>query len=198
MAEILHQLIGGLSYYSQGFIHPRWLFGISSINSKALLNQAMFTFDPFLLVFQKRRDSRFPFLVVKIQQELPEEGSALSKKVGIFRCWKATKLGGGFEYFLFSPLPGEMIHFDYCNIFQMGWNHQLENHGNKRQHQVPLQQSPRTSCYQHVYPPSKSYIKHSDFYVENKMQEGTFSEVPRVFLWYWQCWCWMFEIENLP
>ena len=86
MAEILHQLIGGLSYYSQGFIHPRWLFGISSINSKALLNQAMFTFDPFLLVFQKRRDSRFPFLVVKIQQELPEEGSALSKKVGIFRC----------------------------------------------------------------------------------------------------------------
>ena len=34
-------------------------------------------------------------------------------------------LGGGFKYFLFSPLPGEMIQFDYCNIFQMGWNHQL-------------------------------------------------------------------------
>ena len=30
MAEILHQLIGGLSHYLQGFGHPRWLFGISS------------------------------------------------------------------------------------------------------------------------------------------------------------------------
>ena len=29
MAEILHQLIGSLSHYLQGFIHPRWLFGIS-------------------------------------------------------------------------------------------------------------------------------------------------------------------------
>ena len=27
MAEILHQLIGGLSHYLQGFIHPRWLAG---------------------------------------------------------------------------------------------------------------------------------------------------------------------------
>ena len=32
MEEILHQLIGNLSHL-QGFIHPRWLFGISSINS---------------------------------------------------------------------------------------------------------------------------------------------------------------------
>ena len=32
MAEILHQLIGSLSHYLQGFIHPRWLFGISTIN----------------------------------------------------------------------------------------------------------------------------------------------------------------------
>ena len=29
MEEILHQLIGSLSHYLQGFIHPRWLFGIS-------------------------------------------------------------------------------------------------------------------------------------------------------------------------
>ena len=32
MAEILHQLIGSLSHYSQAFIHPRWC-RISSINS---------------------------------------------------------------------------------------------------------------------------------------------------------------------
>ena len=31
--EILHQLIGSFSHYLQGFIHPRWLFGISSITS---------------------------------------------------------------------------------------------------------------------------------------------------------------------
>ena len=36
------------------------------------------------------------------------------------------QLGGGFEYFLFSPLPGEMIQFDE-HIFQMGWfNHHLD------------------------------------------------------------------------
>ena len=29
-------------------------------------------------------------------------------------------LGSGFKYFLFSPLPGEMIQFDE-HIFQMGW-----------------------------------------------------------------------------
>ena len=41
------------------------------------------------------------------------------------RC-KNSVLGGGFKYFLFSSLPGEMIQFD-DHIFQMGWfNHQLE------------------------------------------------------------------------
>ena len=36
-------------------------------------------------------------------------------------------LGGGFKYFLFSPLLWEMIQFD-DHIFQMGWNHQLVSH----------------------------------------------------------------------
>ena len=36
-------------------------------------------------------------------------------------------LGGGFKYFLFSPLLGEKIS-NLTNIFQMGWfNHQLVN-----------------------------------------------------------------------
>ena len=35
MENILHQLIGRLSHYLQGFVHPRWLFGISSINSSS-------------------------------------------------------------------------------------------------------------------------------------------------------------------
>ena len=36
MAEILHQLIGSLSHYLQGFIHPRWC-RISAINSMFFL-----------------------------------------------------------------------------------------------------------------------------------------------------------------
>ena len=36
MAEILHQLIGSLSHYLPGFIHPRWC-RISAINSITLL-----------------------------------------------------------------------------------------------------------------------------------------------------------------
>ena len=44
------------------------------------------------------------------------------------------KLGGGFKYFYFYPLLGEMIQFDE-HIFQMGWfNHQLEKH----RKQIPL------------------------------------------------------------
>ena len=33
IAKILHQLISSLSHYLQGLKHPRWLFGILSINS---------------------------------------------------------------------------------------------------------------------------------------------------------------------
>ena len=35
-------------------------------------------------------------------------------------------LGGGFKYFLFSPLFGEDEPI-LTNIFPMGWNHQLVN-----------------------------------------------------------------------
>ena len=38
-------------------------------------------------------------------------------------------LGGGFKDFLFSSLFGEDSHFDSTNIFQRGWNHQLELEG---------------------------------------------------------------------
>ena len=39
-----------------------------------------------------------------------------------------ANLGGVFNYFVFSSLPGEMIQFDE-HIFQMGWfNHQLVTH----------------------------------------------------------------------
>ena len=49
-------------------------------------------------------------------------------KIWVQEVWTSLKLlsncylGGGYNYFLFSPLFGEMIQL---NIFQMGWNHQL-------------------------------------------------------------------------
>ena len=53
-------------------------------------------------------------------------GSQLKKGRWFWKKIPKTKLGGGSKYFfLCSPLLGEMIRFDY--IFQMGWNHQLEN-----------------------------------------------------------------------
>ena len=49
------------------------------------------------------------------------------KATGYILLLNQLELGGGFKYFLFSPLPGEMIQFDE-HIFQMGWfNHQLVN-----------------------------------------------------------------------
>ncbi len=42
------------------------------------------------------------------------------------KCTWQIQLGGGFKYFLFSPLLGEDSHFDK-HIFQMDWNHQLVN-----------------------------------------------------------------------
>ena len=45
-------------------------------------------------------------------------------------CGTGAELGGSNSHiFMFIPiLPGEMIQFDYSNIFQMGWfKHQPEN-----------------------------------------------------------------------
>ena len=55
-------------------------------------------------------------------------------QLGLYEAWGLftlksgdfCHLGGGFKYFVCSSLLGEMIQFDYCIIFQMGWfNHQL-------------------------------------------------------------------------
>ena len=50
-----NQLIGSLSRFSQGFIHPRWLFGISFIT----VHQAFFTYS-------KAKDRGFPRIQVYI------------------------------------------------------------------------------------------------------------------------------------
>ena len=39
-------------------------------------------------------------------------------------CWGQQKLRGGFNFFYFHPYLGKWSNL--TNIFQMGWNHQLE------------------------------------------------------------------------
>ena len=49
MEEILHQLIGSLSHYLPGFIHPRQC-RISSINRSTFFSNGWLEDDPFILV----------------------------------------------------------------------------------------------------------------------------------------------------
>ena len=51
MAETLHLLIGSLSHYLQGFVHPRWcrISSINSINKKSLgFNAIVRTFKYYI------------------------------------------------------------------------------------------------------------------------------------------------------
>ena len=71
--------------------------------------------------------------------------SQLKRKILLERYALNSVLGGGFTYFFCSPLFGEDSQFDYCNIFQMGWNHQLVYH----QHETPTigQRWRFTNCF---------------------------------------------------
>ena len=59
--------------------------------------------------------SNHPFLWAKIFQPLPQAfffGNKLLNNISIDQNAIIESLGGGFKYFLFSPLLGEMIQFD--------------------------------------------------------------------------------------
>ena len=61
MEEILHQLIGSFSHSLQGSIHPRWLFGISCINSIFCFDLLVQYLVPWTKIFaQKPRYSAMP------------------------------------------------------------------------------------------------------------------------------------------
>ena len=63
MAEMLHQLIGSLSYYLQGFMHPRWC-RISSVNStvSTFRGQSFWSLPPTLAMNWKT-----PFWLVNLR-----------------------------------------------------------------------------------------------------------------------------------
>ena len=60
----------------------------------------------------------------------------------VTRAWffgSNKNLGGGFKYFIFSPLFGEDSHFDGSHIFQMGWwkttnqqSHEMNSGGTRK------------------------------------------------------------------
>ena len=80
------------------------------------------------LFYPGRRERLGTFwMAFKLQTKRPE-GHPKNLPSGNYLIWGRgiPKLGGGFKYFSFSPLPGEMIQFDE-HVFQMGWfNHHLD------------------------------------------------------------------------
>ena len=79
-----------------------------------------------------------PTFEVCQKQKMPPCWS-LHKKKHPRRSGQGVSLGGGFQYFLFSPLLGEDSHFDE-HIFQGGWfNHQPDIYHEK------------TTCITYIY-----------------------------------------------
>ena len=85
MEKILHQLIGSLSHYLQGFLHPRWC-KISSIPSTVCPKKGVTTSHKKVQVRGK------------MMTPPPERFNLIT------RWW--------FQILFISPLPGEMIQFD--------------------------------------------------------------------------------------
>ena len=70
------------------------------------------------------RDARTGFITIQfITKNHHTMGKDVCLTVLVDHFLPSHKLGGGFKYSLFSPLPGEIMQFDWY-IFQMCWNHQ--------------------------------------------------------------------------
>ena len=119
MEEILHQLIGSLSHYLQGFIHPRWC-RISSINSISCI----FGWNMFFEIRSLSKSVDIWRNCILPQLSICEDFSTLSTHI----TWKLqhkTKAGWWFSNIIhFHPYLGKWSILS--NIYQMGWNHQLE------------------------------------------------------------------------
>ena len=66
--------------------------------------------DPCFFLLPKKTPNRWTFF-----GEAPRFGTGYGgRDFSMVTCdaWVYDLLGGGFKYFLFSPLPGEMIKFD--------------------------------------------------------------------------------------
>ena len=102
MEEILHQLIGSLSHYLQGFIHPRWC-RISSINSISCI----FGWNMFFEIRSLSKSVDIWRNCILPQLSICEDFSTLSTHI----TWKLqhkTKAGWWFSnIFYFHPYLGK-------------------------------------------------------------------------------------------
>ena len=76
MEEILHQLIGCLSYYLQGFIHPRWcrILSINSIGCLLGILTISFLYDPHRTGQYNHQKKRY-FCIAQVAVQFHQTGS---------------------------------------------------------------------------------------------------------------------------
>ena len=104
--------------------HRRFSFQHHVPNATILRTWSQFWENEF-----KWKSSSHLFQVRCNRQLLPRFVSLLLPKKSMIGRWcffwgdGLAAMFRGFKYCWFSPLPGEMIQFEY--FFQMGWNHQL-------------------------------------------------------------------------
>ena len=112
------------------FLHPRWLFGISSINHSLNVIYVRRIKDKLYVILRslsfglQKKEVRFNSIKSRwcLISIFTKNGLNATCSVLINH-----HLPGGFKNCLFSSLPGEMIQFDE-HIFQMGWNHKPVTH----------------------------------------------------------------------
>ena len=124
----LHQLIGSLSHYVQGFSHRRWLFGISSINSRYLGWRFQSTSSKLvkLMVWGPLVwDSIGVPLRIPFHKGIPSESKPQSTISSNMEDWGVSMIVQVVisRYFLFSPRSlGKMNPIWLVQFVQMGWN----------------------------------------------------------------------------
>ena len=93
----VHQLIGSLSHYLQGFIYPKW-------------------WSPDFSPINSGKETQLPEIDQQwnyiLDSPSPHQGCNPSQGFGWDSLYTKHVLGGGFKYFLFSSLLGEDSHFD--------------------------------------------------------------------------------------
>ena len=111
----------------------KWVVGISVSYWDGLFSGAMLVKFQILFIFAPDPWGNDPICWAThiFQRDWSHLGDNMDNNTWILRgCWclwcllKKQQLGGGFKHFLFSPLFGEDSYL--TNIFQRGWNHQLD------------------------------------------------------------------------
>ena len=100
---------------------PSWFLGYIALVAKfGNLRKfwSFFSFIPFLLWF-------WTSFFTSLHPKKGTSSTVLFDALDPQKCGKTQPRWWFQTFFILTPIPGEMIQFDHCNIFKMGWNHQL-------------------------------------------------------------------------